>query len=229
MGLGTLIAGLVKGKALVTVALGVTLVGGATFAAAASPLGQQVLHTGQPTQQASTLKASNKDDQKGNNGSGKVCPGQPEAENLAKKYNLSAADDGNAVKAACALHDGTFKGTTSKNESVTNNKHLGYGEVDQVLTYAKYLAEHAKAGGKLTDDNVSTFVADALKSCGSTPLAKCLKDNIPGYQPGSGQDKGNNGDNGNKPESTPTPNGGNKPEVTPTPHKPTGTPTPPTH
>jgi hypothetical protein len=39
----------------------------------------------------------------------------------------------------------------------------------------------------------------------------------------------NSGDNGNKPESTPTPNGGNKPEATPTPHKPTGTPVPPSH
>jgi hypothetical protein len=38
----------------------------------------------------------------------------------------------------------------------------------------------------------------------------------------------NNGDNGNKPVSTPTPNG-NKPVSTPTPHKPTDTPVPPSH
>jgi osmotically-inducible protein OsmY len=229
MGLGTTIAGLVKGKALVTTVLGITLVGGATAAAAASPTGQQMLsNLTLATHQAVTPTAQTNNAQKANNGTGQECPGQSEVEKLLQKYGLSTNEQGNAVKTGCALHNGTYKGTTSKNESVTSDKHLGYGEVDQALTYAKYLAEHASAGGKLTDDNVSTYVADALKSCGATPFAKCLKDNIPGYQPGQGQDTGNSGDNGNKPTSTPTP-AGNKPEATPTPHKPTGTPTPPTH
>lgn len=71
-----------------------------------------------------------------------------------------------------------------------------------LLTYANYLATHDKAnnGNTLTDENVQSYLAEALQTCGTTPLEQCLKTNIPNYQPGNGNSNG-----GGKPEGTPTP------------------------
>jgi hypothetical protein len=125
----------------------------------------------------------------------------------------------------CTLHEGTFKGNTTSGTAVKVSRGYGYGEVSQLLTYAQYLAGHdtANAGGKLTDDNVSAYLSNALHSCGTTPLEKCLRTTIPGYQPGHGGQPTATatGTPGRKPTGTP----GGKPTRTPG-RKPTGTPTP---
>jgi hypothetical protein len=96
----------------------------------------------------------------------------------------------------------------------------GYGEIDQLLTYTQYLASHdqAYAVGKLTATNVSSSLAMALHSCGSSLLETCLTTNIPDYPPGRGEhgneNSGKGSGSGNKP-TTPTPH---RPSVTPTSH-----------
>lgn len=129
---------------------------------------------------------------------------------------LSSASQSSAVQAICALHTGAFKGTTPGGSTVSSNRVFGYGEIDQLLIYARYLATHDKANatGQLTNGNVESYLAEALQSCGTSPLEQCLKTNIPNYQPGNGN--GNGGGNG-PPAETPTPHGG-KPTGTPTPH-----------
>jgi hypothetical protein len=131
------------------------------------------------------------------------CPGLPDAQELASKYQLSADSQGAAVLAICALHRGTFKATTSNGTTVTASRVYGYGEIDQLLTYAQYLASQdaTNPGGKLSDTNVSSYLAEALLNCGSTPLATCLQTHIPNYQPGNGTGQGN----GHQPTATPTP------------------------
>lgn len=216
--------GLLKAKALVAIVAGVLLVGGATAAFASTSAGQNIVQSlthGQPTVTATAsqdAKLNSQNTGKSNQGQS-ACPGLSDAQNLATKYQLSTSDQGDAVKAICTLHQGTFKGTTSSGSDVTASRVYGYGEIDQLLTYAQYLASHDKtnAGGKLTDTNMSSYLAAALHSCGTSPLETCLKTNIPNYQPGSGEHGNGSGDNGsgNKPTTTPTPR---KPPVTPTPH-----------
>jgi hypothetical protein len=209
-------------KALVTLVTGVLLVGGAAAAFAATPSGQNVVQSLTHAHPTATATHSAKGNAPGTAGQDHAsCPGQSDAQNLATKYQLSTASTGNAVTAMCALHQGTFKGSTTGGVSVTSSRVYGYGEIDQLLTYAQYLAAHdgANVGGKLSDSNVSGYLANAVHTCGSTPLETCLMTNIPGFQPGN--------DKGNKPASTPTPHG-NKPTTTPTPpgNQPTATPTP---
>jgi len=128
-----------------------------------------------------------------------ACPGLPDAQKLAKSYHLSTSSQGAAVLAICALHQGTFKGTASDGTTVTASRVYGYGEIDQLLTYAQYLAaqDPTNQGGQLSDTNVGSYLATALQSCGSSPLATCLQTHIPNYQPGK--------HNTNKPTVTPTP------------------------
>jgi hypothetical protein len=215
---------LLQTKALVTLVASILLVGSATAALAATSAGQQVVQSlthAHPTATAAATHGAqgNAQGTAGNNHAN--CPGQPDAQKLAARYQLSTASTGNAVTAMCALHQGTFTGSTTSGVSVTSSRVYGYGEIDQLLTYAQYLATHDRAhvGGKLSDGNVSAYLATALHTCSSTPLETCLMTNIAGFQPGNGT--------GNKPTSTPTPRG-NKPTATPTPHgnKPTATPTP---
>jgi hypothetical protein len=218
------LSGLLKAKALIAIVAGVLLVGGATAAFASTSAGQNVVQSlthGHPTVSATATQDAKHNGQhtgKSNQGQS-TCPGLSDAENLATKYHLSTASQGDAVKAICTLHQGTFKGTTSSGLTITASRVYGYGEIDQLLTYAQYLASHDKAntGGKLTDTNVSSYLAAALHSCGTSPLETCLKTNIPNYQPGNGEHGNGNGGNGsgNKPTTTPTPH---KPPVTPTPH-----------
>lgn len=204
---------LVKTKALLTAIAGVLLVGGATVAFAATPDGQHIIQSfaqktvtvlALPTHQPKGTPASDHSDA--------ACPGQPEAQNLAAKYRLSEEQTGNAITAICALHAGTFEGTTINGTSVKVKRVYGYGEIDQILSYAQSLAEQdsANAGGKLSDLNVNSYIANALRGCGSTPVEACVKSHVPG-----------NGKkptiNGKKPDATSTPHG-NKPDATPTPH-----------
>ncbi len=219
---------LLQAKAIVTIVASVLLVGGATAAFAATPTGQTVVQSLTHASSTVTVKATPGEKQDSHQATATSdkdqsdCPGQADAQNLAIKYGLSSDSKGKAVQAICTLHQGTFTSKTTSNITVTVSHVYGYGEIDQLLTYAQYLAAHdaANTGSKLTDTNVSSYLADALKICGDTPVEKCVTTNIPGFQPGDG----------NKPTETPTPHS-NKPPVTPTPdgnngNKPTGTPTP---
>ncbi len=142
-------------------------------------------NTGQPTQGQSS------------------CPGLSQAQQLASKYQLSPDSQGAAVKAICALHQGTFTGTTSAGTPVVATRAYGYGEIDQLLTSAQDLAaqNQTSPGGKLSDSNVSSYLATTLLSCGSSPLATCLQTPIPPGQPGNHNGQGN----GHQPTATPTP------------------------
>lgn len=201
---------LLKAKLLVTVLAGVAILAGGTVAFASTPVGQQALHTitGAATHSATPEPTKQDSDTQGAN-----CAGLANAQHLATQFSLSAASTSDAVQAICALHAGTFTGTIPSGKAVSSHQVFGYGEIDMLLTYAKYLADHdqANGSGKLTTANVRGYLAEALQSCGATPLEPCLKAHIPGYQPGNGNGNGNGGGNGNS-------NGGGKPESTPTPH-----------
>ncbi|MGH2497193.1 MAG: hypothetical protein ACRDIV_21045 [Ktedonobacteraceae bacterium] len=211
---------IVKGKLFVTMLAGVVLIGGATAAFAATPAGQGIIHAGAHRQPAATApgKASHKDKDHSHattaTGHGNSCPGFPQAQQLASEFLLSAASTGDAVLAICALHQGTFKGTTTGGTSVSSSRVFGYGEIEMLLTYTQSLASHDKANtsGTLTSNNARNYLAQALQNCGATPLETCLKSNIPGFQPGSstGTTNGQHSDHGHgnsngKPTSTPTP------------------------
>ena len=135
-----------------------------------------------------------------------TCPGLPDAQRLATQFALSTASTSDDIQAMCALHQGTFTGTTPKGAAVASKRVFGYGEIDQLLTYAQFLASHdtANAGGKLTSANARGFLAEAVQSCGTTPLVTCLKTNIPGFQPGN-SNQSSHGNGHGKPSSTPTP------------------------
>ncbi len=210
---------LLKGKLALTAVASVLLLGGASAVFAATPAGRSVVQSISHTSSTAATPTKGMKHSGQANGQNKqdhnACPGLSDAQNLAKAYGLSTTSSSAGVMAICALHQGTFKGTTTSGVAVNASRVYGYGEIDQLLTYARFLAsqDEMNTDGKLTDANVSSFLATALHSCGSTPLAVCLKTNIPNFQPGSHNGNGN----GNKPTSTPTPNG-NKPTVTPTPH-----------
>ncbi|GCE06630.1 hypothetical protein [Dictyobacter aurantiacus] len=220
---------IVKGKIVLATIGSMILIGSATAAFAATPTGgqfvQSIIHAS-PTvalTTASDKKSENKPtstpgNQKGSDHSS--CPGLPDIQNLATKYNLSTSSSGDAVKDICALHQGTFTATTASGAAIKVSHVYGNGEIDQVLAYAQYLA--SKDGTKLNDTNVTRYLAAVLKSCGTSPLEVCLKTNIPNYKPGNSD----NYNNGNKPTATPT-NSGNRPTATPSANgsRPTATPT----
>lgn len=210
---------LLKGKLALTAMASVLLLGGATAVFAATPVGRSVVQSlAHPTSTAAaSATKSAQDSSQGKAGTHNqnqdrnTCPGLSDAQNLAQTYGLSDTSTSAGVMAICALHQGTFKGTTTDGVAVNSTRVYGYGEIDQLLTYARYLATQDKTStdGKLNDTNVSGYLAAAMHSCGTMPLAECLTTHIPNYQAG--------GHNGNKPGATPTPNG-NKPVATPTPH-----------
>jgi hypothetical protein len=211
---------LLQTKAAVTIVASVLLVGGATAAFAATPAGQTVVqsftHT-HPTVTAAATHGSDSD-QNGSAQGQKACPGLSDAQQLATSYHLSTANDGASMTAICALHKGTFSAMTTSGVKVTASRVYGYGEINQLLTLAQYMASHesTNTGGALSDTTVGSLLADALHTCGSMPLERCLIKNIPGFTPGNGQ-KPTATPNGNKPATTATPNG-NRPTGTPTPH-----------
>lgn len=214
---------LLRGKLLAFALVSVAVVGGATAVFAATPTGQNMVHTiTGSTHAGNTLDLNNHDNNSShanngkdnNNGNKNNCPGLPDAQQLATQFSLSTSSDSNDIQAICSLHQGTFKGTTPNGTSVNSSRVFGYGEIDMLLTYAQFLATQDKtnAGGKLTSDNVASFLAEAVANCGSTPLNTCLKTNIPNFQPGNDHGNGNgnhdgngNGTGGGKPTSTPTP------------------------
>ncbi len=219
----TFLSSLVKGKALVTTAVGVSLLGGTGVALAATPSGHELMRnlpgvhtTASPTHDANhATPDANKQGQKGN---AQTCVGLPEAKQLATKFSLSTDTTGSAMQVICTLHDGTFK-ITVDGKTLTTDHALGYGEIDLLLTYAQALA--TKDGTKLTDSNVQKYMTTILSTCGSTPIIPCINSKI----------GGNGHNNGGDPTVIPTPHAG-KPIVIPTPHadgKPTITVTPPSN
>ncbi len=213
---------LLKGKLIVVALVSVAVVGGAT-AFAATSAGQNLVHaiTGQAhatatpggdshesnNQGANDQGANNQGADKGNKN---TCPGLPDAQRLAMQFALSTDSTSDDIKALCALHQGTFTGTTPNGTSVSSKRVFGYGEINQLLTYAQFLAsqDKANASGKLTSTNARSYLAEAVQSCGTTPLMTCLKTNIPGFEPGKSNDTSHGNGNGHgKPSSTPTPHG----------------------
>lgn len=211
-----------KGKFLATVLVSLTLISGATAVFAASPAGQNIVHRMTHSQSSTATldvaghKNRSQDNDAASTGNSSNCPGLPEVKDLATRFGLSTADTSDAVQAMCALHQGTFKGTTPTNAAVTSGHVFGFGEIALLLTYAQFLAVHntANASGKLTDANTRSYLAQALQRCGATSLETCLMTNIPGFKPGMNtgttgntSQRGNQGhDNGHgKPTSAPTP------------------------
>src|SRR6266487_665276 len=171
----TFLTSFLKSKWLISAIIGIALFSGATVAAFASPTGQQFLHTKTATPTVSPGNHGHTDNaHPGGAGAPKACPGQPEAALLATKFGLSTAPNASAMLTICALHQGTFKGTSSKGTAVTSQHALGYGDIEQVVAQAQQLA--TKAGQKLNDGNVAQLVADALQSCSVMPLMQCLRD-----------------------------------------------------
>jgi hypothetical protein len=201
---------LLKGKLLVSVVASVVLVGGATVAFAATSAGQTVVQSLIQRHSTVNTNATSSTRHKGQstdqpNQDPSACPGLPDTQKLAKSYHLSTSSQGAAVLAICALHQGTFKGTASDGTTVKASRVYGYGEIDQLLTYAQYLASHdtTSPGGNLSDANVGSYLATALQSCGTSPLATCLQTHIPNYQPGKHTDNSKGQGHGNKPTATP--------------------------
>ena len=227
---------LLQGKLVAAAIVSVALVAGGTAVLAATPAGQNMVHSITGSANATATHVADNQDNNGsdngnqgknsnnnnNNSDKKSCPGLPDAQQLAASFSLSTDSTSDDMQAICALHQGTFTGTTSNGSAVSSTRVFGYGEIDMLLTYAQFLAtpDTSNASGKLASDNARSYLAEALQSCGTTPLEPCLKTNIPGFQPGNGN-QGSNGDHGGNGNS----NGGGKPESTPTP--PRGTPTPP--
>jgi hypothetical protein len=198
-----------QGKLIVAALVSMAVVGGAT-AFAATSAGQGLVHaiTGQAhatatadveshgnTPQANTTHHADKNNKN-------TCPGLPAAQQLAGQFALSTASTSDDIQAMCSLHQGTFKGATPNGTPVSSKRVFGYGEIDQLLTYAQFLAGQDKAntGGKLTSANARGFLAAAVQSCGTTPLMSCLKTNIPGFHPGKGNDGSHGNENGDEHE-----------------------------
>jgi hypothetical protein len=202
-----------QGKLIVVVLVSVAVVGGATaFAATSAGGGLVQTIAGQAHAPATPEGESHRDTLQANathhtdKGTKTICPGLADAQRLAAQFALSTASTSADIQAMCALHQGTFTGTTPKGASVASSRVFGYGEIDQLLTYAQFLAGHDPAGGRLTSANVPSFLAEAVQSCGSTPLVACLQTHLPGLQPGNGIEGSHGHGNGKgKPSSTPTP------------------------
>ena len=229
--------GLLHAKLIIVALISAAVVGGATAAFAATPAGQRIVHgltvTGHAQMTPSPSPVSHQNNSKDTNKDKhqKSCPGLPEAQQLAAKYGLSTESQGAAVMALCALHTGTFKGTTPTGTVVSSQHVFGYGEIDMLLAYARYLATHdqANASGSLANSNVQSYLALALKGCGTTPVPVCVTTALSGHQPGHGSTNGtptgtghgNNQGAGNG-NSDPGQGKGGKPGTVP----PTGTPAP---
>jgi hypothetical protein len=204
----------VKGKLVVVALVSIAVVGGAT-AFAATSAGQGLVHgiTDQAHATATPDVESHGNNHQVNNHHAdnsrkNTCPGLPDAQRLATQFALSTDSASDDIQALCALHQGTFTGATLNGASVSSKRVFGYGEIDQLLTYAQFLAgqEKANAGGKLTSANARGFLAEAVQRCGTTPLVTCLKTNIPGFESGNSNDTSHGNGNGHgKPSSTPTP------------------------
>ena len=215
------ISNLLKWKVAAAALVGAVLVGGTGIALAFTPMGHDLAHTlaasnhamATPTHMSGDKAADHTTTmthgQGQQNNSASTCPGDPQAQQLAKGFSLSTDKNGSAMQVICALHDGTFQETIN-GKSVTLDHPLGYGEVEQLLTDAQSLAENN--GIPLTSSNVQQYVNIALSACNTNSLESCINGS-------SGETTG-----------TSTPHTTGKPTTTPPSHshdKPASTPTPP--
>ena len=190
------LAHLLKGKLLVATLLSITVASGTTAVFAATPAGKGAVHAIMAMAHAQAALHRDGHHTSSHKAAGRkssTCHGLPEAQQLAAKYALSTDRDGDAVQAICALHRGTFVGTTPAGAVVSSQRLFGYGEINKLLASAQSLATHdkANASGELTDSNVRSYLALALQHCGTTSLERCLKTKVlPGN---SGSNKGGNG------------------------------------
>jgi hypothetical protein len=235
MRFSSVLSSLLRGKFLAIALVSIAVATGTVAMAASIPAGRHVVQavvslasaTSTPDKPSVTQRPGSGDTATpGTNKSAANCAGLPEAQTLAASFSLSTDSTSDALQVMCALHQGTFKGTTPSGAAISSSWVYGYGEIKKLLTYARYLATHdtSSAGGTLTSENTRSYLAEALHNCGTTALEACLMTKIPGFQPGQS-------DNNGKPSSTPTPGSG-RPTSTPTPPvggKPTSTPTPPSH
>ncbi len=221
MRLSSVLSSLLKGKFLAIVLVSIALAAGTAAMAASTPAGRNVVESvvgltsatitpGKPSMTVGPKRGDTATPSM--NKSAANCSRLTEAQTLAASFSLSTYSASDALRAICALHQGTFKGITPSGETVSSSWVFGYGEIKDLLTYARYLATHDtnSTGGVLTTANTRSYLAEALHNCGMTALETCLITKIPGFQPGQ------NGSNV-KPSSTPTPGRG-RPTSTPTPH-----------
>jgi hypothetical protein len=234
MRFSTLLNGLLKGKLLAIALVSIAVFGGTAAMAASTPGGQSVFHaivgsasaTSTPEKPSPTHRTGREaTPTSGANRHTGNCPGLPEAQNLAASFSLSTNSAGDAVQAICSLHQGTFKGITPSGTALSSSRVFGYGEIQELLTYARYLAPHeaTKTSGTVTNSNARSYLAEALQRCGMSQLETCLAANLPGFQSGKSGSHG-------KPSSTPTSTQG-RPSSTPPPgvRMPRITPTPSSH
>jgi len=202
---------LLKGKAFIAILVGVLIAGGATAVMAATPMGQNAVHSMNNTPKAAATAhptteprqedknqnddGTNKGDKHATSNQATGCPALPEIQQLATKFGLSTAATSNSIKTICSLHDGSFKGTTTAGAAVSSTRVFGLGEIEGVLALAKFMATH-NSGTNLTDASVQMQVASALQHCGSNSLMACVKADIPNFHSTIGNDNGDNGDNG---------------------------------
>src|SRR5258708_23194518 len=166
---------LLRGKLVGAALVSIILVGGAMAVFAATPAGQNLVHTmtgsahatvapdvdqhANNTQHANTQPAH---DPHASNSNTRNCPGLPAAQQLATQFALSSDSKSQDIQAMCSLHQGTFKGTTPNGTSVSSKRVFGYGEIAQLLTYAHYLSGQDKpnAGSTLTIVNATRYLTD---------------------------------------------------------------------
>lgn len=191
------LSSLLKGKALVVILVGAVIAGGATAVMAATPMGQNAVHsmnstskaaaTAHPTAHSDQDKnddKADKDNKNATNNQTNDCPAMPAVQRLATEFGLSTAATSNTIKTICALHDGAFKGTTTAGAAVSSTRVFGLGEIEALLAMAKHNS------GTLTDVSVQAQVANVLQHCGSKAVMECVKSDIPNFH-------ATNGDNGN--------------------------------
>jgi hypothetical protein len=226
MNLGRLVVSLLKGKVIAAIAVGAVLVGGGTAVMAATSTGQHFIQTLTPQPQAAILKShdlstnqGHKNDSSQQNGASdhnNICHELDTVQSLAGKFSLKTTSVSDAIQAICALHNGTFKGVTPNGITVLSQRALNYDEIAQLLKYAEYLANQNKANGsgKLTSDNLRAYLAAALQSCGTTPLATCVKQNISSFLHDiTGKNSPNGGTNSGNIPSFDNKNGQGKPII----------------
>lgn len=196
------LSSLLKGKALVAV-LAAALVAGGGAAMAATPMGQNAIHSMNNTHSDAAAhpdkdkSQNNKDDQNKDkddaNAHATDCSAMPAVKQLATEFGLSTAATSNSIKTICALHDGSFKGTTTAGASVSSTRVFGLGEIEALLAMAKH-----NSGTSLTDASVQAQVANVLQHCGSKAAMECVKSDMPNFHPTPGNgnnDHGNHGKN----------------------------------
>lgn len=195
-----LLGGLVKGKVLVTVLVSLALVGGTTAVMAATPGGRSFFHsvvsastsTSTSTSTANvaiTAKANQASSASVNvNGSTTakapdVCADLTEALQVVDKHHMRSDTNDNGLQLAeaiCALHNGTFKATTSTGALVTSSRHFTYAEIDQLLTLTAVLSARAMQGvHTVTNLNLVANLAVAVQACGSAgSVSGCVQSQI---------------------------------------------------